>query len=70
MPPLRLQFYIYTNTLLCLYSQAESRCEAIQEFRQPVEGRSALLISHRFSTVRMGDYLCVLDFEMQAQHCK
>ena len=35
--------------------------EIFQSFRTLLEGRSALLISHRFSTVRMADLICVLD---------
>jgi ATP-binding cassette subfamily B protein len=32
-----------------------------EQFRRLVKGRSAILISHRFSTVRMADYIYVLD---------
>jgi ATP-binding cassette, subfamily B, bacterial len=35
--------------------------EIFQAFRTLLEGRSALLISHRFSTVRMADKICVLE---------
>ena len=30
-------------------------------FRERIEGRGALIISHRLSTVRMADEICVLD---------
>jgi ATP-binding cassette subfamily B protein len=35
--------------------------EVFQAFRTLLNGRSALIISHRFSTVRMADLICVLD---------
>lgn len=36
--------------------------ELFKRFRVLIEGRSAVLISHRFSTVQMADYIYVLDF--------
>jgi ATP-binding cassette subfamily B protein len=35
--------------------------EIFQTFKTLLKGRSALLISHRFSTVRMADTICVLE---------
>ena len=35
--------------------------EVFQTFRTLLNGRSALIISHRFSTVRMADLICVLE---------
>ncbi len=35
--------------------------DVFQAFRKLLNGRSALLISHRFSTVRMADLICVLE---------
>lgn len=40
---------------------AEREYEIFQRFRKLTEGRIALLISHRFSTVRMADRIAVLD---------
>jgi ATP-binding cassette subfamily B protein len=40
---------------------AKSEYEVFNNFRQQLNGRSALLISHRFSTVRMADRIFVLD---------
>lgn len=40
---------------------ALAEAELFQQFRQLVKGRSAILISHRFSTVRMADSIYVLD---------
>ena len=39
---------------------AKAEYEAFQSFRQLVSGRMAILISHRFSTVRMADRIFVL----------
>ena len=39
---------------------AKAEYEAFQSFRQLVSGRTAILISHRFSTVRMADRIYVL----------
>jgi ATP-binding cassette subfamily B protein len=39
---------------------AKAEFEAFQNFRQLVSGRTAILISHRFSTVRMADRIYVL----------
>jgi len=39
---------------------AKAEYEAFQNFRQLVSGRTAILISHRFSTVRMADRIYVL----------
>ncbi len=38
-----------------------AEAEVFEHFRRAVQGRSAVLISHRFSTVRMADYIHVLD---------
>jgi len=35
--------------------------EVFRQFRQLLHGKSAILISHRFSTVQMADYIYVLD---------
>lgn len=35
--------------------------EVFQSFKHLLDGRSALLISHRFSTVRVADFICVLE---------
>ena len=35
--------------------------EVFQSFKELLNGRSALLISHRFSTVRMADLICVME---------
>jgi len=39
----------------------DAEYELFERFRQLVAGRTALLISHRFSTVRMADHVLVLD---------
>ena len=40
---------------------ARAEHELFERFRQLVQGRSAILISHRFSTVRMADRIYVLE---------
>lgn len=40
---------------------ARAEYELFQSFRELLNGRSALLISHRFSTVRMADRICVME---------
>lgn len=40
---------------------AQAEQEVFEAFRQLIEGRSAIIISHRFSTVRMADRICVLE---------
>ena len=40
---------------------ARAEYELFQTFRQLLNGRAALLISHRFSTVRMADRICVME---------
>ncbi|MHB8910466.1 MAG: ABC transporter ATP-binding protein [Syntrophales bacterium] len=40
---------------------AKAEYEIFQRFRQLVSGRTAILISHRFSTVRMADHIFVLN---------
>jgi ATP-binding cassette subfamily B protein len=40
---------------------AEREYEIFQRFRELTEGKTALLISHRFSTVRMADRIAVID---------
>ena len=39
---------------------AKAEYEVFQSFRQLVSGRTAILISHRFSTVRMADRIFVM----------
>jgi ATP-binding cassette subfamily B protein len=38
-----------------------AEAELFMHFRRAIQGRSAVLISHRFSTVQMADYIYVLD---------
>ena len=38
-----------------------AEAELFRQFRQLIQGKSAILISHRFSTVQMADYIYVLD---------
>lgn len=40
---------------------AEAEYEVFRKFQEIAEGRTAILISHRFSTVRMADYIYVLE---------
>jgi ATP-binding cassette subfamily B protein len=40
---------------------AKAEYEVFQNFRQLLNGRSAILISHRFSTVKMADKIFVLE---------
>jgi len=40
---------------------AQREYEIFQRFRQLTDGRIAILISHRFSTVRMADRIAVLE---------
>ncbi len=40
---------------------ARAEAEVFQAIRGLLDGRSALLVSHRFSTVRMADRICVLE---------
>jgi|DewCreStandDraft_2_1066082.scaffolds.fasta_scaffold00122_13 ATP-binding cassette subfamily B protein len=40
---------------------AEAEEQLFEHFRELVAGKTALLISHRFSTVRMADYILVLE---------
>jgi ATP-binding cassette subfamily B protein len=40
---------------------AEREYEIFQRFRELTAGKTALLISHRFSTVRMADRIAVID---------
>ena len=40
---------------------AQAEYEIFLRFRELMEGRIAVLISHRFSTVRMADRIVVLD---------
>ena len=42
------------------FLDAKAEYEVFKEFRQLAEGRTAILISHRFSTVRMADCIYVL----------
>jgi ATP-binding cassette subfamily B protein len=43
------------------WMDARAEHEVFQSFRERLDDRSALLISHRFSTVRLADYIYVLD---------
>ena len=45
-----------------------AEAELFQRFRQLVQGRSAILISHRFSTVRMADRIYVLQHGSIMEH--
>ncbi len=40
---------------------AQAEAEVFEHFRQLAQGRITILISHRFSTVRMADRIAVLD---------
>ena len=40
---------------------AEAEFRLFERFRQLVAGKTALIISHRFSTVRMADQILVLE---------
>ena len=40
---------------------AKAEYDVFQRFRQVAEGRTVILISHRFSTVRMADCIYVLE---------
>ena len=40
---------------------AEKEYEIFQRFRELTEGKIAILISHRFSTVRMADRIAVIE---------
>ena len=40
---------------------AEAEYRMFEQFRELVQGKTALIISHRFSTVRMADHIVVLD---------
>jgi ATP-binding cassette subfamily B protein len=40
---------------------AQAEAEVFEHFRQLAKGRITILISHRFSTVRMADRIAVLD---------
>jgi ATP-binding cassette subfamily B protein len=42
------------------WMDAEAEYEVFKSFRQLLNGRTAILISHRFSTVRLADYIYVL----------
>jgi ATP-binding cassette subfamily B protein len=46
---------------------AEREYEIFQRFRELTNGKIAVLISHRFSTVRMADLIVVLDGARVAQ---
>jgi ATP-binding cassette subfamily B protein len=47
---------------------AGAEAEVFQHFRAMTQGRIAILISHRFSTVRMADRIIVLDGGRTAEH--
>jgi ATP-binding cassette, subfamily B, bacterial len=39
----------------------QAEAELLERFRQLTEGRTAIIISHRLSTVRLADRICVID---------
>jgi ATP-binding cassette, subfamily B, bacterial len=45
-----------------------AEAELFRHFRKAIQGRSAVLISHRFSTVQMADYIYVLDQGRVKEH--
>jgi ATP-binding cassette subfamily B protein len=45
-----------------------AEAELFRHFRRAIHGRSAVLISHRFSTVQMADYIYVLDQGRVTEH--
>jgi ATP-binding cassette subfamily B protein len=45
-----------------------AEAEVFTHFRRVIQGRSAVLISHRFSTVRMADYIYVLERGRIVEH--
>lgn len=47
---------------------AQAEAEVFEHFRQLASGRIAILISHRFSTVRMADQIVVIDDGRIAEH--
>lgn len=53
------QLIILDEPTSSLSARAEQ--DVFQAFRTLLKGRSALLISHRFSTVRMADFICVIE---------
>lgn len=40
---------------------ADAEHRLLERFREAMQGKTALLISHRFSTVRMADHIVVLE---------
>lgn len=52
-------FLILDEPTAALDSQAEF--EVYNQFRELIQGKTSLLIFHRFSTVRMADVIAVLD---------
>ena len=53
------QLLILDEPTSSLSAQAEH--DVFESFKKLLKGRSALLISHRFSSVRMADRICVLE---------
>ncbi len=47
---------------------ALAEAELFRKFRELVQGKSAVLISHRFSTVQMADYIYVMDQGRIVEH--
>jgi ATP-binding cassette subfamily B protein len=47
---------------------AKAEAEVFEHFRQLASGRITILISHRFSTVRMADQIAVLDGGRIVEH--
>jgi ATP-binding cassette subfamily B protein len=64
----------YSNAGLIILDEPTSAMDAKAEhevftaFRRLLHGRTAVLISHRFSTVRMADYIYVLDHGSILEH--
>ncbi len=56
-----MRFGIFYEHQLPRPWDADAEHRLFQRFRELMQGRTALLISHRFSTVRMADLIVVLD---------
>jgi ATP-binding cassette, subfamily B, bacterial len=53
------QIIIFDEPTSAMDAKAEH--EVFQHFRQLIDGRAAVIISHRLSTIKMADYIYVLD---------
>ena len=62
----RAQLVILDEPTSALSVRAEY--ELFESFRELLDGRAALLISHRFATVRVADRICVLDQGRIVEH--